>query len=564
MPLIKKPACPFKILSALVSIFQLILHFQISEATSIIDILSLSPDQGISFSFGISDSNCAVSSAGDLNGDGYEDLLIGLPSQGDFGRSMCGIVYIVFGTVNGIPNVDINAMNPPQGIKIIGGASNAKLGFSVSNLGDISGDGIDDIIIGAPMEDKAYVLFGKKNGWTANLDLAAGLSSTQGKTIIGPIGSQLGFAVSSAGDFNGNGINDFMVSAPFADSGSGKVYIIFGQASFPSMIDLNTPLTALVGIQISGVLGDKLGNSLSKAGDVNGDGIDDILAGSASSPSGVVAIIYGSKSSVSAIQIDTMSLNQGFRIIGTSNIRIGTPASISSAGDLNNDGINDIVLGVPLFSASTALQYCGSAYVIYGKLGGFHGTIDLSTSFEGFQIRGPTAGAYFGKSCTSADINGDGFFDLIIGASRADPLGLTDAGMVYVLFGNKNGFKNVDLTSLESQFPQVLKILGDTLSSQFGYMVRPSKDLNANGVNDILGLAWNKASLLYGSGCEGITQCSSLSLSPVCYASKGCVCGEFNLYFQEDQCVAQCSQGYYLNIPICERKNLKLSCLFIF
>lgn len=533
-------------------ILQLILHCKISEASSIINTASLSSAQGIIFPFS-STTYLVGSSAGDFNHDGYEDIMIAVPTD----SSNTGVVYVIFGTSTGIPIVNLNTMSTSEGITIRGPSAASLFGYLVDALGDVNGDHIDDIIIGAYGNNKAYVIFGQSSSLLADIDLSLTTSLTgQGIVLSGPLNSQFGFQVSSAGDFNHDGINDFMVSSPLASGQQGAVYVIFGNQSIPSTFDLTAQtLTSSQGFQIVGEPFSKLGISLSSAGDVNGDNIDDIMMGTDAptslSAGGMVLIVYGTQTPVS-INIATLSSSQGVIITGTSSSIIGTKGSISSAGDLNNDLIDDLAIGVSTYGGS------GLAYIIYGQNGGFTGTIALSPSSlspsSGFQILGvPNSNSYFEASITSADINGDGRSDLVVSSPEATgPLG-TSAGITYVFFGNDYGFLDIDLSS---PGPQVLTIYGDNANSKMGLMVKPANDLNSDGLNDLVILGTQEAYIIYGSGCGSALQCSSPTLSPICYASMGCDCAASNEFFQDNQCVTECNQKYYPdNNAICERKN---------
>ncbi len=269
----------------------------------------------------------SVSNAGDINGDGIEDFIVGAPyaDAGYYSYSNEGEVYVVFGKTEGFDaELDLTTLDGSNGFIVSGIDPDGNLGSSVSSVGDINGDGIDDLILGASgageiiydygfeysdRRGEAYVIFGKTESFEAELDLNT-LNGNNGFTVSGlDQFDNLGRAVSSAGDFNGDGFDDLLVSAPNAGSnnpyggsnGEGEVYILFGSSDgFGADIDLNA-LDADDGFIIRGLDNfDNLGVSVSSAGDVNGDGLDDILvgapnAGSTSSYSseGEAYIIFG-------------------------------------------------------------------------------------------------------------------------------------------------------------------------------------------------------------------------------------------------------------------------------
>ena len=223
--------------------------------------------------------------------------------------------------------------------------------------------------------------------------------------------------------------------------------MIFGKSTGFADIDLAT-LTATQGFRIFGADAyDQSGFSVSSAGDVNGDGFDDLIigarfgdaSGNAKSDAGESYVIFGKSTGFADIDLATLTATQGFRIFGTdADDRSG--CSVSSAGDVNGDGFDDLIVGAPYGDASgNAKTYAGESYVIFGKSTGF-ADIDLATltASQGFRIFGADADDLSGISVSSAgDVNGDGFDDLIIGALCGDAAGnaKSNAGESYVIFG---------------------------------------------------------------------------------------------------------------------------------
>src|SRR4028119_2178649 len=158
-------------------------------------------------------SGYSVSSAGDVNGDGFDDLIIGAYSADPNGITYAGQSYVVFGSNSGFSaGLDLSALNGSNGFAINGIAANDLSGFSVSSAGDVNGDGIDDLIIGARSADpngisdagQSYVVFGSNSGFGAGLDLST-LNGSNGFAINGiAVGDNSGSSVSSAGDVNGD------------------------------------------------------------------------------------------------------------------------------------------------------------------------------------------------------------------------------------------------------------------------------------------------------------------------------------------------------------------------
>jgi FG-GAP repeat/RTX calcium-binding nonapeptide repeat (4 copies) len=332
-------------------------------------------------------SGRSVSSAGDVNGDGFDDLIIGATSADPNGNNYAGESYVVFGKSGGFSaSLNLSSLDGSNGFVLNGIDASDFSGLFVSSAGDVNGDGFDDLIIGAQGADlngnfsvgESYVVFGKSGGFAANLNLSA-LDGSNGFVLTGI--DQFDFSgrsVSSAGDVNGDGFDDLIIGASDADpnrnSSAGESYVVFGKSGgFAANLNLSA-LDGINGFVLNGIDAvDQSGRSVSSAGDVNGDGFDDLIIG--------------------ALYAD--------------------PNGNSSAGE---------------------------SYVVFGKSGGFAANLNLSAldGINGFVLNGIDAGDESGRSVSSAgDVNGDGFDDLIIGAYDADPNGNDRAGESYVVFGSE-------------------------------------------------------------------------------------------------------------------------------
>jgi hypothetical protein len=189
-------------------------------------------------------SGYSVASAGDVNGDGFDDLIVGAPVADPGGNANAGSSYVVFGKAGGFTaSTNLSTLNGTNGFRLDGGATNDLSGSSVASAGDVNGDGFDDLIVGAYAADpggndaagSSYVVFGKAGGFTASTNLST-LNGTNGFRLDGVAANDVsGYSVASAGDVNGDGFDDLIVGAYQADPGgsgdAGSSYVVFGKAT---------------------------------------------------------------------------------------------------------------------------------------------------------------------------------------------------------------------------------------------------------------------------------------------------------------------------------------------
>ena len=456
----------------------------------------------------------SIRAAGDVNGDGFEDVILGAYR---YGQSV-GAAYVLFGKSTGFSSVlDLDFLSPSDGFIIRGSATSDLAGTAVSGGGDINGDGFDDLVILSPVYSETpsvssgYVVFGKSNITDVNLSsIDNGASDSVGFRLTGfATTSQFNAAdsVATGGDINGDGYDDVVFGAPKTTKGEaygvGAAYVILGKSSGFSNLNISD-LTGSNGfIFTDSATGYNaslayIGSSVSIGGDINGDGFDDLVVGAPKlnkqqygvTPGydGEVYVIFGRSSFSSTVEVTSLTGTTGFVAKGVVGQQAETGRSVSSGGDVNGDGIDDFVIGSP--GSYDYANVTGRAYVVFGKTNlGSSGTLNLTslTGSSGFILRGAANYDVAGTSVSiTGDINGDGFADIVVGApssnSASEVPGATN-GKAYVVFGSSNIVVPANLGVLNGVNGFQLSGTG---SSYAGRTVAIGGDLNGDGFDDLL------------------------------------------------------------------------------
>ncbi len=394
----------------------------------------------------------SVSTAGDVDGDGFSDVIVGAHLYDNIETDE-GRAFVYLGSATGLSTIADSRLESD--------AQSSDFAFSVSTAGDVNGDGYDDVIVGAREfsnpevhEGRAFVYLGSTTGlvttpaWTAESDQAA---------------ADFGTSVSTAGDVNGDGYSDVIVGAPLLDNGlvdRGRAYVYLGSASGLA--------TGSAWTAESEQAYAHFGSAVSTAGDVDGNGYSDVIVGANTFSSnknqsfeGRAYAYLGSATGLETTPDWTAESNQERANFGT---------SVSTAGDMNGDGYSDVIVGAPLWeSVSPAETNEGRAYAFKGSAAG-------PGKSPGWTAGSDQAFAELGISVSTAgDVNGDGFNDVIVGADLFDGPQM-DEGRAYVYLGSAAGLALSPAWTAES----------DQASANFGKSVSTAGDVNSDGYGDVI------------------------------------------------------------------------------
>ena len=419
-------------------------------------------------------------SAGDVNGDGFHDLLVGANTFDD-GETDEGGAFLYLGSSVGL---ELEAAWTAES-----DSADAEFGYAASAAGDVNGDGFDDVVIGAPRfdsgnpttaEGRAYLFLGS----------AVGPATTPSLLLEGDPaeGAWFGFSVSSAGDVDADGFGDVLVGAwqpSTLDAGTGAVLLYGGDAGGLS----SSPTWSVE----SDAMDASLGTWVSSAGDVNADGFGDVIIGGTPfdpevTDAGVAFAYLGEASGLAVDPVWTIA---------------GRGSAVAGAGDVNADGFDDVILGAPLFADDPDELFEGAASLWLGMSSGIE-------SAPAWVVQSNLEGAHVGEVVASAgDVNGDGFGDVIVGAPRAASLtnpASDNGGSATLYLGAVNCLGDQDCEAVTVTGGFVLATDdGDTIAErgeqvEIVWQVENDSTVNAVGVVSTTSLTDQSASIVADVG----------------------------------------------------------------
>jgi flagellar hook capping protein FlgD/FG-GAP repeat protein/VCBS repeat protein len=387
----------------------------------------------------------SVQTAGDINGDGYSDVIAGAPLHDYFGDPDRGHTYVYLGGASRLSTTSFWDETSPGGFPNPG-----HCGYSVGTAGDLNGDGLADIVMGFPTHSNGQTSEGGFGAFQSTKAYLGALNYIESNEAD----AEMGEMVTSAGDVNGDGFGDLLVSAPYHTNGQvdeGQVFLYFGGPDRMKSTPWSIP---------GPIAGSRSAWSVSGAGDVNGDHFDDFISGdpfvsNTLTNEGRVRIWLGGPGGPSAAATWQIFGGQAFAQLG---------ASVARAGDVNGDGYGDVIVGADQYNNT------GAAWVYYGPPG---------SGIPPTQLFGTSINGHFGNPVASAgDVNGDGYGDVIVGASL-DDAAATDAGRAFIYLGGPMGLSTTAQIAL---MPVGLELA----NAHFGAAVACAGDYNGDGYDDVI------------------------------------------------------------------------------
>jgi hypothetical protein len=444
----------------------------------------------------------ATAPAGDVNGDGISDLVVGAPRHDAGEKVNAGAAWVVFGTGSGAPEpADITTA---PGFRIDGAAPFDRAGAAVVGIGDVDGDGLDDVLVGAPLADAAgrtnagavYVVLGRAGSEPVDLAAPGGAALVVAGAAAG---DRLGAALAALPDANGDGRPDLVAGAPRADradvavggdqayvseppipADAGAAFVLFTPDLSRAPAQVDTAALGTQGYRIDGARG-RAGKSVAVLPDWNGDGLAEIAIGAPryrrnAKLGGRAYVVWGSGS---ARPVDVGGLGgRGILLDGGGAQRAG--GAVASVGDLGGDARGDLAVGAD-YAGRRARRAAGRVTIVYARSAS--GSLELGELGDGgVRIDGERPGDHAGVSISAAgDVDGDGRDDAMIGAHGADALDRTDAGAAYVVYGGGHE-PAIDLAFVGTRG---FRIAGAEPGDRLGRAVAVAGDPSGDGRTDL-------------------------------------------------------------------------------
>jgi len=449
----------------------------------------------------------STSPAGDVNNDGFADIVIGAPFAALYGKA-----YLVLGRARDAWPADYIVLSDADA-SFLGCTLGNMTGRQNYTAGDVNGDGYDDLLVSGwkcketqLFQGKTFLFLGRPTvDWGQNCPAEQADAS-----FLGEAGEDwTGYYVSTAGDVNADGYDDMLITSPQCTSvpeERGQVYLILGRAA--ADWGTNYPLALADASFVGEDAGDRAGRSATGVGDVNGDGYDDVLIGSIVSPDG------GAGAGESWLILGRPAADWGmhFSLAGADASFVGESAGDESgrrvawAGDVNGDGLDDMTTGASRNEQAGA--EAGKTYLILGRTAADWG-MDFSLAGADAAFLGESSGDQSGRRVAGAgDVNADGYDDLLIGAPH-NARGGVNAGAAYLVYGRPGADWGGAFPLSQADVIYV----GEGANHFSGYDVARAGDMDGDGTDDLLIGAYagkvqavpGRAYVIYGTG-EGLPQ----------------------------------------------------------